>query len=67
VIQNDRIILQEHDGRSYDIYGMPAPPRFLRELTTNHWDDLRVQIFQYAGDVTLIGMQVIANARIARR
>jgi hypothetical protein len=58
VFQNDRIIIEEDDGQMiYGAYGIPEPRRFARELTTTQWDDWGVQIFQYAGDVTLIGMQ----------
>jgi hypothetical protein len=58
VVQNDRIILEENDGSmGRDEHGMPTPPRFVRELTTTQWDEWGVQIFQYAGDVTLIGKE----------
>ena len=57
-IQDDRIILEEDDGQmDYGVYGIPEPRRFARELTTKQWDDFGVQIFQFAGDVTLIGLQ----------
>jgi hypothetical protein len=57
-VQNDRIILEITDGEEYfdTVLGRISPPRFVHELTTTQWDDFGVQIFQYAGDVTLIGL-----------
>jgi len=54
VFQNDRIVIKFDGSASVDgIFSIPTP---IIELTTTQWDDFGVQIFQYAGDVTLIGM-----------
>jgi hypothetical protein len=58
-IQNDRVFLEITDGEEYLDWALDriSPPRFVHELTTTQWDELGVQIFQYAGDVTIIGLQ----------
>ncbi|MCL2456595.1 MAG: hypothetical protein FWD19_03510, partial [Defluviitaleaceae bacterium] len=57
--QDDRIILEITDGEEYLDWALDriSPPRFVHELTTTQWADLGIQIFQYAGDVTFIGLQ----------
>ena|GEM_PF-2450744 len=57
VIQDDRIILEEDDGRiCYGYAGIPAPRMLAREVTTTHRDEWGIQIFQYAGDVAFISL-----------
>jgi len=62
VFENDRIVIHDTGGRiRIDGFFESSLPNRIVELTTTQWDEWGVQIFQYAGDVTLISMQGVLS------